>query len=169
MFSSVDLPNHPLSKLFAINSDNSHEFNYYPLANNRIYDRLITLPFKESENATLDKEALIYIKVFKDGKQELNIKSFLDEDFDNEGEKIEFVKEAYSEATFYALHYRLTPLDKIGLEGIQAETRAISRFATHLTKKLEEELASVEAMIEVTDRTADIVNSVMAKEISMVN
>tara|TARA_R110001583_G_scaffold1612_1_gene12685 strand:- start:42253 stop:44577 length:2325 start_codon:yes stop_codon:yes gene_type:complete len=161
MFSAIDLPLHPLHKLFSLNSDNNQELNYYPIANNHLYERLVTLPFKESENTSLQKEAFIYIRASKDNKKQWEINSFLDEDFDSESAKIKFVKESYLADSFYALHYRLTSLAKINLDTNQNETRAISRFAIHLTKKLEEELAAVEAIIEVTDRTEHIINTVM--------
>jgi hypothetical protein len=159
-FSAIDVSKHPLHKLFSLNSDDENELNYYPIANNQLYERLVIQPFKESENSTLEKEALIYIKVTKDSEQQWIINSFLDADFDTEKAKIDFIKESQFNATFYALHYRLTPLSKITLESIKTETRAISRFAAHLTKKLEEELSAIEAMIEITDRTAYIINSV---------
>jgi hypothetical protein len=158
-FAAIDLPQHPLNKLFAIKSDNNQELNYYPIANNQLYDRLVALPFKDSDSSSLYKEAYIYIRASKDNEQKWEINSFLDEDFDSENAKMKFIKESYSKDSFYALHYRLTPLNKIDLDLNQNETRAISRFAIHLTKKLEEELSAVEAIIEITDRTEHIMNT----------
>lgn len=168
-FSAIDVSKHQLHKLFSVNSDNENELNYYPIANNQLYERLVIQPFKESENTPLEKEALIYIKVSKNSDQQCIINSFLDADFNTEKAKADFIKESHLNASFYAIHYRLTPLSKITLESIKSETRAISRFAAHLAKKLEVELSSIEAMIEITDRTADILNNIDFSEIQRVN
>ncbi|WP_022941005.1 PilZ domain-containing protein [Psychromonas hadalis] len=159
-FSAIDIADHPLHKLFSLYSDNHNELNYYPLVNNQLYERLVIQPFKESEGGLLNKEALIYIKAVKKSDQPWEISSFLDEDFNSEQEKINFIKESQFNATFYALHYRLTSLASIDLSSIKSEIRTISRFAIHLTKKLEDELCAINAMIEITDRTADIIKTV---------
>jgi len=159
-FSAIEQVTHPLHTLFSLYSDNKAELNYFPLANNQLFERLVIQPFKECENKPLSKEALIYIKAVKNSEQQWKISSFLDEDFKSEQDKVRFIKESQFNAKFYALHYRLSPLPHGNLDYIKSEIRAISRFATHLTKKLEEELYAVQAMIEVTDRTNDIISSV---------
>ncbi|MCP4323017.1 MAG: PilZ domain-containing protein [Alteromonadales bacterium] len=161
--SAIEETTHPLYTLFSLYSDNKAELNYFPLANNQLFERLVIQPFKESENTPLNKEALIYIKVVKDSELQWKISSFLDEDFKSEQEKVMFVKESQFNAKFYALHYRLSPLPHANLDHIKSEIRAISRFATHLTKKLEEELYAVQAMIEITDRTTDIISSITSR------
>ncbi|PKG39318.1 PilZ domain-containing protein [Psychromonas sp. Urea-02u-13] len=168
-FAAMETTDHPLHALFSMFSDNKHEVNYSPLANNQLYERLITQPLKASEAGSLNKEALIYIKVVKDEKQQLKVSSFLDEDFKSDQAKATFIRESQFNASFYALHYRLTPLPNVDIDSIKNEVRAISRFAIHLTKKLEEELHAVEAMIEITDRTADIISTVEKKEVKLAN
>lgn len=159
-FSAIDLPKHPLQKLFSLNSSNKNELNYLPIANNHIYERLVMEPFKINSNNLLKKEALIYIGVFKVSAKRWKISSFLDEDFNTEQEKIAFIENTHLNATFYALHYRLIQLPEMDLNCIKPEVRAISRFAMHLTKKLEEELHAVEGMIEITDITAETLNAI---------
>jgi hypothetical protein len=159
-FAAMETTDHPLHALFSMFSNNKHEVNYAPLVNNQLYERLITKPFKASETGALNKEALIYIKVAKDTNQQLKVSSFLDEDFTSDQAKTTFIRESQLNASFYALHYRLTSLPNVDIDSIKNEVRAISRFAIHLTKKLEEELHAVEAMIEITDRTADIISTV---------
>lgn len=155
-FSAIDIPDHPLHTLFSLNSDNNQELNYYPIANNHIYERLVIEPFKESDNNELLKHAIIYIRAIKYGRKKWKISSFLEEDFNSEQEKLTFIEESELNATFYALQFRLKRLPKIDLHCIESEMRAISRFAMHLTKRLEEELLAVEGMIEITDITADV-------------
>lgn len=159
-YAAIETVAHPLHTIFSLCSNNKHELNYLPLANNQLYERLISQPLKESEGNKLTKEALIYIKAVKDNTKKWTISSFLDEDFKSDQAKATFIQESQFNASFYALHFRLTSLPNVDLENIKSETRAISRFAIHLTKKLEEELHAVEAMIEITDRTADIINAV---------
>lgn len=151
-YSAIDIADHPLHTLFSLYSDNNQQLNYYPLANNNVYNRLVLAPFKENR----EKEAFVYIKAVKGDMQQWEINSFLEEDFSSDQAKLAFIKESQRDARFYALHFRLSRLPKVNLKGIQAEILDISRFAMHLTKKLEEELVTVEGMIEITDRTADI-------------
>lgn len=163
-FSAIDIAAHPLHVLFSLYSDNHSELNYYPIANNQLYERLVITPFKEAtDNTTLTKEAIIYVKTVKNKQAQWQISSFLDEDFKSEQAKLNFIQESQLNGNFYALHYRLSMLPKIELACIKSEIRSISRFATHLTKKLEEELMTVEGMIEITDRTTDIINTVNLK------
>ena len=157
---AIDKKDSHLHTLFSLHSNNKNEVNYSALSNNHLYERLVAQPLKEQEKSPAHKEALIYIKVVKDNDQQWVISSFLDEDFKSPQEKLTFVKESQFNATFYALHYRLTPLPSLNLASIKSEMRAISRFAIHLTKKLEQELHAVEAMIEVIDRTEEVIKSV---------
>ncbi|WP_019615231.1 PilZ domain-containing protein [Psychromonas ossibalaenae] len=159
-FAAIDSVDHPLHKLFSMCSDNPAELNYYPLANNLLYERLIAEPFKNMENEPLAKEALIYVRAVQTVDKQWQIHSLLDNDFKSEQEKRDFIIKSEQESTFYALHYRLSALDKPDLSTIKPEIRAISRFAIHLTKKLEEELTAVHAMIEIFDRSKDILDAV---------
>ena len=158
-FAAIDKVEHPLHTLFSMCSDNNAELNYYPIANNHLYERLILQPFKDSEKDTLFKEAFIYVKAYKNEENKWLINSFLDADFKSEKEKIEFITQTDKEAVFYALHYRLSTLEPASLNNIKSEINAISRFAIHLTKKLEEQLREINAMIEVTDRTLDVLQA----------
>ena len=162
-FSAIDVAKHPLKALFSLNSENNDELNYKPIANNHLYERLVISPFKkvkDTDNEQVYKEALIYIKAIKNDQNHWEINSFLDEDFKSAKEKLAFIKDSQLNAKFYALHYRLTETPKMDLSCIKAEVRAISRFALHLTKKLEEELMAVEGIIEITDRTNDVINTI---------
>ena len=112
----------------------------------------------------LDKEALIYIKAYKNSENRWLIQSLLDCDFESIQEKKEFILQSEKKGQFYALHYRLTGVEHIDLTPIKSEISAISRFATHLTKKLEEELWEINGVIEITDRTAEVVKGAGQKK-----
>ncbi|PKF60662.1 hypothetical protein CW745_14120 [Psychromonas sp. psych-6C06] len=159
-FSAIDSIHHSLHKLFSLKSDTPYELNFYPLANNQLYERLVIEQFKDSEEKMVRKEALIYVNVVRNSEGKWHIESFLDDDFNSEKAKVNFIKESQFTGGFYALHYRLTSLPSVDINTIKSEIRAISRFAIHLTKKLEEELKAVEGMIEITDRTEEIINAV---------
>ena len=162
-FSSIDQPDHPLLTLFSMCSNNPAELNYNPLVNNQLYERLITQPFKDCEIEDLDKEALIYITAYKNSENRWLMQSLLDCDFKSIQDKKEFILRSEKKGRFYALHYRLTGVEHVDLNPIKSEIRAISRFATHLTKKLEEELWEINGVIEITDRTAEVIKA--AKQI----
>lgn len=164
-FAAIDKVNHPLQKLFSMNSDSKSELNYYPLINNHLYERLIAQPFKNSETEGLFKEAIIYVEASKNKNNRWLINSFLDSDFKSEKEKTDFIIQADTQGKFYALHYRLSAITPVDLRGIQTEIRAISRFAIHLTKKLEEELCAINAIIEVTDRTFYTLQALQQREL----
>ena len=159
-FAAIDKIDHPLHTLFSICSDDDTELNYHPIANNHLYERLITQPFKDYEKKALFKEAFIYVKAYKNKEKKWLINSFLDTDFKSEKEKVEFIIRTNEEATFYALHYRLSALKPANLSDIKSEIHVISRFAMHLTKKLEEQLYETNAMIEVTDRTLEVLQAI---------
>lgn len=163
-YSSIDKKDHPLLTLFSMYSDNPAELNYKPLVTNQLYERLITQPFKNCEIGELDKEALIYIKTYKNSENRWLIQSLLDSDFKSTQEKREFIWQSKKKGVFYALHYRLTGVEHVDLNPIKSEIRAISRFATHLTKKLEEELWEINAIIEITDRTEEVVKAAQQKK-----
>lgn len=156
-FSSIDINDHSLQPLFSMYSNNPMELNYKPLIANQLYERLISQPFRENKIEELDKEALVFIKAYKNSGEKWLVQSILDSDFTSSQEKIDFILKSKKKGIFYALHYRLTSVECIDLKPIKAEIRAISRFATHLTKKLEEELWEINGVIEITDRTAEIV------------
>jgi len=160
--SAIDMPDHPLQELFSLYSETDHELNSYPIINNNLHERLVVEPFKEANKASLPKETIIYVKVVKDSKDKPVISSFLEEDFSSEQAKLSFIAQSQLSGLFYALHYRVSMVPKIDLLSIKSEMNTISRFAIHLTKKLEESLLAVNGVIEITDRTADIINSVEA-------
>jgi len=155
-YSAIDLPDHPLRTLFSLHSDNPYQLNYYPIANNQVYERLVVAPLRDVIDKKLTKETIIYVKTLKKGQNNWQIDSFLEEDFSSQEAKVAFIKESQLSAKFYAFHFRLSILPTVDKDCIKSEIHAISRFAIHLTKKLEEELHSIRAMIEITDRTADI-------------
>ena len=159
-FAAIDKVDHPLHTLFSMRSDNDAELNYYPIANHYLYDRLIKQPFIEHEKGKLSKEAFIYITAYKNKENRWLINSALDSDFKSEQEKIAFITQMDKKTLFYALHYRLSALMPPNLNSIQSEIQAISRFAMHLAKKLEEQLHEINAMIEITDRTSDVLQSI---------
>lgn len=159
-YAAIDIDNHPLHTLFTLYSENSHELNYYPLTNNHVYERLVVEPIKNK----VAKEAIIYVKAIKNRQQEWQINSYLDEDFTSEEAKISFIKVAQKGEHFFALHYQLRLIPEVNTAFIQSEIGVISRFAMHLTKKLEEELAMIEGVIEITDHTSAIINTVNAQK-----
>jgi len=157
---AIETEEHPLHSLFSIFSHNKNELNCSPLVNNKLYERLINQPLKKADKGDFIIEAIIYISVITDSRQQSTVSSFIDADFTSEQAKIKFIKESQVTGRFYALNYCLRKLPRIDMDCIKSEVKAISRFAIHLVKKLEEELADIEAMIEITDRTEYVISTV---------
>ena len=155
---AIDDQNKPLKTLFTLLSNNANEINITPIINNQLYRRLISQPLHSPGKKGKLKEALIYVKTSQDRNKKWKIKSYIDEDFKNVKERNSFIEYTkantqFSGAQFYILHYRLTSLDRPDFSIIQQEMDAISRFAMHLSKKLQEELQAMSGLIEITDCT----------------
>lgn len=149
-YSAIEMQDHPLHALFSMASEDERELNYTPLNNNHIFERLVLTPYRNNVN----HQATIYIKAIQSKNKHWQFNSYLDEDFANEAEKRAFLLDSQQSAALYVLHYRLTVFKKINLQSIATDMRQLSRFAVHLSNKLEEELLAVEGMIEMTDRSA---------------
>lgn len=156
-YAAIDNTYHPLLALFSIYSDKRNELNYYPLTNNQLYERLIAQPFKENE--IVHKEALIYVKVYRDKNDNLIINSLLESDFTSEKEKSTFITESDNVGAFYALHFRLTTLAPPTFSDNSSDIRLIAHAAAHLLKKLNDELSEINAMIELIDRTPEMIQA----------
>jgi hypothetical protein len=51
----------------------------------------------------------------------------------------------------------------MSFKNIKSEVPAVSRFPLHLKKKLETQLHNISAMIEITDRTRNVLQMLEAK------
>ena len=152
-YASINDRHTALKTLFGLLSKDDKAINITPITNNGLYKRLISAPLQARNKNTTLKETIIYIKTQKNREDEWKIQSYLDEDFKNEEERNDFLKYSAENSNIYIFHYRLTSLDLPDFKIIQHEMDAISRFALHLTKKLKEELLTMNGLIEITDCT----------------
>ncbi|MCW8996029.1 MAG: PilZ domain-containing protein [Psychromonas sp.] len=152
-YASIDKQNKELKELFTLLSDDANAINVTPITNNHLYKRLISQPLKSQNTDSILKEALIYIKVKQNRRQEWTIKSYLDEDFKSTKERNDFIAYSKFSAQIYVLHYRLTSLDSPDFTIVQDEMNTISRFALHLAKNLTKEMQTMRGMIEIRDCT----------------
>jgi len=154
-YAALDNTDNPLKSLFSKLSQNKNEINTTPIINNSLYRRLIATPLnanKTNEEETL-MESIIYVVATPKRAHKWQIKSYLDEDFSSLKERDDFIQYSKERSQFYVLHYRLININRPDFSIIQQELNAISRFALHLTKKLQEDLQTLCGLIEITDCT----------------
>ncbi|MDA7746536.1 PilZ domain-containing protein [Psychromonas sp.] len=147
-----------LNQLFSLDCDNDKQHNYQPISNNHLLDRLIFTPVRNSLKAPINFEQTVYVKKIKNKNNQWFLSSYLDEDFSSEESKRQFIKEHKSRGQLQILHYRLSTIKTPDLNVVRSEIVVISRYAMHLTKRIEEELLNVNGMIEIIDRTDQILS-----------
>lgn len=148
-----------LQQLFGFGCHTYKEHNHIAISNNQLLDRLLFIPLRQAVNDELQFEKMIYVKKMKGFDNKLSVSSYLDEDFSSLDSKRQFIAEHKQRGELQILHYRLSLIKTPDLSAIKSEIRIISRFAIHLTKRIEEELLAVNAMIEIIDRTEHILSS----------
>lgn len=157
-FSSIAETSTSLIKLFNFECKSNIENNHIALSNNKLLERLLFTPLKApyTLEEPLNFERTIYVKKLKNDNNKWSISSYLDEDFESEQSKRAFILEHKKLNQLQILHYRLTPIATPSLEVISAELNIISCYAMHLSKRIEEEILSLNAIIQITDRTQQI-------------
>lgn len=161
-FATVGEQNKAIKTLFTLFRENENEIDITPINNNNLYKRLISHPLHAKSESCILKETFIYIKTTQNEDEKWTMESFLNEDFQNRKEQNNFIKSSTANTQRYILHFRLTQLNPPDFSIVQHEVDAISRFALHLTKKLQDELHAMSGLIEITDCT-EIVNNLSKK------
>ncbi|WP_413693065.1 PilZ domain-containing protein [Psychromonas sp. KJ10-2] len=157
-FSSITESSRSLKQLFNFDCKSANQNNHIALSNNKLLDRILFTPLRESTigNTPFTIERSIYVKKVKDDNNKWKIESYLDEDFESEFAKREFIVEHKKLKQLQILHYRLSTIDMPNLTLIKSEMDIISCHAIHLTKRLEEELLNIKVMLQVIDRTEQV-------------
>ena len=154
-YAALDNTDTPLKSLFSMLDHNENEINTTPIINNNLYKRLIAKPLNanKSNKEKIITESIIYVMATPNRGNKWRIKSYLDEDFSSLKERDNFIQYSKERSQFYVLHYRLINIHRPDFSIIQQEMDAISRFALHLTNKLQEDLHTLCGLIEITDCT----------------
>lgn len=155
-YSSVSPMAASLQDLFGFACNTYKEHNHIAISNNQLLDRLLITPLRDLGNGDAYFETMVYVIKTKDNDYKWNVSSYLDEDFSSQESKRRFIEEHKQRGELRVLYYRLCIIPVPDLKVIASEIRIISRYAIHLTKRLEEDLMSVNAMIEIIDRTDHI-------------
>jgi len=160
-FSSISETSTSLKKLFNFECKNEGENNHIALSNNKLFDRLLIAPLRTA--CTLEEplnfERIIYVKKLQNENDIWSINSYLDEDFESEESKRKFILAHKKLNQLQILHYRLTPIKTPSLNAISSELDIISCYAMHLSKRIEEEILNINAIIQITDRTQQILGN----------
>ena len=149
-----------LFTLFSIQSHKNDELNYQPIINNNLYERLIVAPYKNLINGKIYHEAFIYVEAHKNRDNNWVINSYIDDDFASLEEKKSFIAQSNENSILYALFYRISSLNPITEEVMQEELKKIPSTSTYLQKSLEDDLFSLDAMIEIVNITSDVLNAI---------
>ena len=157
-YSSIPPNATSLKKLFGFDCDPYKEHNYIALSNNQLLERILFTPLRNALNSDISFEQTIYVRKTTNKQNKSFINSYLDDDFASEENKKLFITEQKRAGQLQILHYRLSTIKTPDFGAIKSEVKIISRYAMHLTKRIEDELLSVNAMIEIIDRTEHIMN-----------
>jgi len=157
-FSSISATSRSLKQLFNFDCKSNNQNNHIPLSNNKLLDRLLSAPLRQTTlgETVFNFERTLYVKKVKDDNNKWSIETYLDEDFESDFSKREFIAEHKKLKQLQILHYRLSTIDAPNLALVKSELDIISCHAMHLSKRLEEELLNIKAMIQVIDRTEQI-------------
>ncbi|WP_025562947.1 PilZ domain-containing protein [Psychromonas sp. SP041] len=157
-FSSIAEDAKTLKQLFNFECKNENQNNHIALSNNKLLDRLLTAPLRAActQQEPLNFERTIYINKIQNDSNKWSIESYLDEDFESQQSKRDFVIKHKKLNQLQILHYRLTPIEAPSLKVISSELNVISCYAMHLSKRIEDEILNINAIIEITDRTEQI-------------
>jgi len=157
-FSSITKSSNSLKQLFSFNCENEDENNHIVLSNKKLLDRILVLPLKEKSltDTVLDFECCIYVNARQDRNKKWTIESYLDEDFDSEKMKRQFILNSRNTNQLHILHYRLSTIATPNLNAIASEIDTLSASAMHLTQRLEDELLNIKALVQIIDRTEQI-------------
>ncbi|WP_298941314.1 PilZ domain-containing protein [uncultured Psychromonas sp.] len=157
-FSSIAEDSKALKQLFNFGCQSENQNNHIALSNNRLLDRLLTAPLRAActQQEPLNFERTIYINKIQNDSNKWSIESYLDEDFESQQSKRDFVIKYKKLNQLQILHYRLTPIEAPSLKVISSELNVISCYAMHLSKRIEDEILNINAIIEITDRTEQI-------------
>ncbi|MDN2663237.1 PilZ domain-containing protein [Psychromonas sp. 14N.309.X.WAT.B.A12] len=157
-FSSITSTSSALKQIFNFDCKSNNQNNHIPLSNNRLLDRLLVTPLRHTNlgETVSNFERTLYVKKIKDDNNKWSIETYLDEDFESEFAKREFIVEHKKLEQLQILHYRLSTIDIPNLALVKSELDIISCHAMHLSKRLEEELLNVKAIIQVIDRTEQV-------------
>ena len=128
------------------------------MSNKKLLDRILVLPLKEKSltDTVLDFECCIYVNARQDRNKKWTIESYLDEDFDSEKMKRQFILSSRNTNQLHILHYRLSTIATPNLNAIASEIDTLSASAMHLTQRLEDELLNIKALVQIIDRTEQI-------------
>jgi len=157
-FSSIAEESKSLKELFNFGCRNENENNHIPLSNNKLLDKLLVIPLRIAgiQQEPLNFERTIYVNKIKNSDNKWTIESYLDDDFESQKNKRDFILKNKKLNQLQILHYRLITIEPPNLAVISSELNVISCYAMHLTKRIEDEMLNINAIIEVTDRTEQI-------------
>ena len=147
-----------LKKLFNINSKEAYENNHLALSNRRLLERILYTPLRTVSTLEnpLNFECTVYVQKILVANNKWKINSYLDDDFKSKESKRKFILDNKELKQLQILHYRLTTIKTPDIAVVSSEINIISCYAKHLGKRIEEEILKINAMIQVIDRTKQI-------------
>jgi len=156
--SSIGEASKALKQLFNINSKAPDRNNHTALSNRRLLERILHTQLKTVSTLEdpLNFECTIYVQKILVANNKWEISSYLDDDFTSKDSKRKFILENKELKQLQILHYRLTSIKTPDLAVVSSEMNIIACYAKHLSQRIEEDVLKIHAMIQITDRTKQI-------------
>ena len=157
-FSSITKESKTLKRIFSFGCNNDNQNSHVALSKNKLLDKLLNRPLRSTyiQQAPLNFERTIYVNTIQNENNKWLIESYLDEDFESQKSKRDFILKNKKLNQLHILHYRLVTIAAPSLSIISSELNIISCYAMHLSKRIEDEMLNINAIIEITDRTEQV-------------
>ena len=142
----------PLEALLRMCSPNN-SYQLYPLFKSPLQKRLVEEPIRTLTPKSPALVQRLYIHISDDAQlaAKLRIDTRLDSDFADEQERQQFSRFAAENGELMVLQLELARSGRPDMDYLANELKYIGQFASHKAKQLEEELWSIEGIIDVID------------------
>lgn len=136
-------------------------YNLYPLFANEAIKQVFDETLASLKSSYRPWQQVIYIAIANVKSSALEVRkaavtTCLESDFANEIERKLFVSKALQKGEFYAIQLMLSRTGRPDMEYIAKELNYVSHYAVHRAQKLEDELWSVQGVLDLIDVSAEL-------------
>ena len=129
----------------------------YPLFKQSLQQKVLEAPISELPPETASGTQRLYIHINNDADlpPKLRVDNRLETGFANERERQQFVRNAAGNGQLIVFQLTLSRCGRPDLDYLANELKYVGQFAGHKARQLEEQLWSIEAMIDIVDVTEE--------------
>ena len=128
------------------------------LQKENIYRAIIKDKLSAGNGSNASASENIYISIHKD-----EIKAVSEKELGTKEDRVEFIKTAMSKGSFYCLNSSFARAGRPDMSKIGIELNYISVYAMHKGKEIEDELWSINGIIDLKDITSEVVSRCLGK------